>query len=72
MNHAKKKPKNLVQFAVTETVKVDESKHEDLVGQVTLTTLEEKARKKHKPNPNNKNKPRPKGPNPNQKKDKKK
>ena len=74
LNKSGKKPKNLVQFAVTETVKVDESKHEDLVGQVTLTSLEDKARKKHKPNPNNnnKNKPRPKGPNPNQNKDKKK
>jgi cell fate regulator YaaT (PSP1 superfamily) len=48
MNKAGKKPKNLADFSIVETVKVDESKHEDLVGQVTLTTLEDKERKKRR------------------------
>ncbi|MES2620656.1 MAG: regulatory iron-sulfur-containing complex subunit RicT [Bacteroidota bacterium] len=48
MNKAGKKPKNLADFTIVEVVKVDESKHEDLVGQVTLNTLEEKERKKRR------------------------
>lgn len=39
------KPK-LVEVAVVDDVKVDESKHEDLVGQVSLASLEQKARRK--------------------------
>ncbi len=50
MNKGGKKPKSLDDFAIVETVKVDESKHEDLVGQVTLQTLEEKERKKRRGN----------------------
>lgn len=64
MNKNGKKPKSLKDFAIIEEVKVDESKHEDLVGQVSLSTLEEKERKKrkggghhqhrhHKPKPGN-------------------
>ncbi|MDB5283174.1 MAG: hypothetical protein JWO06_2249 [Bacteroidota bacterium] len=52
MNKAGKKPKSLDDFALVEEVKVDESKHEDLVGQVTLATLEEKERKKRRNNSN--------------------
>jgi cell fate regulator YaaT (PSP1 superfamily) len=48
MNKAGKKPKSLDDFAILDTVKVDESKHEDLVGQVTIQTLEEKERKKRR------------------------
>jgi cell fate regulator YaaT (PSP1 superfamily) len=48
MNKGGKKPKNLEDFSIVETIKVDESKHEDLVGQVTLQTLEEKERKKRR------------------------
>lgn len=44
-NKQGKKPK-LVEVAVADDVKVDESKHEDLVGQVTLASLEQKARRK--------------------------
>ena len=57
MNKNGKKPKSLEDFAIVEEVKVDESKHEDLVGQVTIATLEEKERKKrrHKGNSNNNN-----------------
>jgi len=53
-NKQGKKPKGLVEVAVVEDVKVDESKHEDLVGQVSLATLEQKDRKKkqhHKSGP---------------------
>lgn len=48
MNKSGKKPKSLEDFAIEDTIKVDESKHEDLVGQVTLQTLEEKERKKRR------------------------
>lgn len=48
MNKNGKKPKSLKEFAIIEEVKVDESKHEDLVGQVSLSTLEEKERKKRR------------------------
>ncbi|MBL7777233.1 MAG: hypothetical protein JNK66_02925 [Chitinophagales bacterium] len=48
MNKNGKKPKSLKEFAILEEVKVDESKHEDLVGQVSLSTLEEKERKKRR------------------------
>ncbi|MFN8285405.1 MAG: regulatory iron-sulfur-containing complex subunit RicT [Chitinophagales bacterium] len=48
MNKGGKKPKNLTDFAVIEEAAIDESKHEDLVGQVTLATLEEKDRKKRR------------------------
>ena len=56
MNKSGKKPKSLEDFAIEEKIKVDESKHEDLVGQVTLQTLEQKGRKKQKSgNGNNRN-----------------
>jgi cell fate regulator YaaT (PSP1 superfamily) len=48
MNKSGKKPKSLDDFAILETVKVDESKHEDLVGQVSLNVLEEKERRKRR------------------------
>lgn len=48
MNKGNKKPKSLLDFAIVEEEKVDESQHEDLVGQVSLTTLEEKERRKRK------------------------
>ncbi len=48
MNKNNKKPKSLEDFALVEEEKVDESKHEDLVGQVTLATLEDKERKKRR------------------------
>jgi cell fate regulator YaaT (PSP1 superfamily) len=48
MNKNGKKPKSLDDFAILETVKVDESKHEDLVGQVSLNVLEEKERRKRR------------------------
>lgn len=44
-NKQGKKPK-LAEAAVVDDVKVDESKHEDLVGQVTLASLEHKNRRK--------------------------
>lgn len=50
MNKNGKKPKSLLDFAIVEAQKVDESKHEDLVGQVSLTTLEEKERRKRNKN----------------------
>jgi cell fate regulator YaaT (PSP1 superfamily) len=61
MNKQGQKPANLTNFAVTEDVKEDESKHEDLVGHVSLNSLEERSRRnrnqhqqKRKPNnPNN-------------------
>jgi cell fate regulator YaaT (PSP1 superfamily) len=56
MNKNGKKPKSLLDFAIIENEKIDESKHEDLVGQVTIATLEEKERKKRRGNRNrNKN-----------------
>ena len=45
MNKQGKKPTSLRNYNVAETVVVDESKHDDLVGQVSLATLEDKARK---------------------------
>lgn len=51
MNKGGKKPKSLQDFAIVENNTVDESQHEDLVGQVTLQTLEEKDRKKRKGSP---------------------
>lgn len=48
MNKNGKKPKSLDDFALVEEVKVDESKHEDLVGQVSLSALEDKEKKKKK------------------------
>lgn len=48
MNKSGKKPKSLEDFAIVDEIKVDESKHEDLVGQVTIATLEEKERKKRR------------------------
>lgn len=45
-NKQGRKPKGLVEVAIVEDVKVDESKHEDLVGQVSLATLEQKDRRK--------------------------
>jgi len=66
MNKGGKKPKSLLDFAIVEEQKVDESKHEDLVGQVSLTTLEEKERRKRNKNRkqhhNKKGKPRDKKP----------
>lgn len=54
MNKTGKKPKSLDDFAIEDDIAVDESKHEDLVGQVTLHTLEEKERKKRRGNRNKK------------------
>jgi sarcosine oxidase delta subunit len=48
MNKQGKKPASLNNYNVVEKVVVDESKHDDLVGQVSLATLEDKARKKNK------------------------
>lgn len=61
MNKAGQKPKSLEDFAVTDELKVDESKHEDLVGQVSLQTLEQKDRKKRHKGGNRKGKGKPKG-----------
>ncbi len=58
MNKSGKKPKSLIDFAITEAVKIDESKHEDLVGQVSLSTLEEKERRKRNQHRNHKGKGR--------------
>ncbi len=52
MNKSGNKPKTLLDFAMEEEIVVDESKHEDLVGQVSLSTLEEKERKKRRGNRN--------------------
>lgn len=60
MNKSGKKPKSLMDFAITEEVKVDESKHEDLVGQVSLSTLEEKERRKRNKHRNQKGRGRDK------------
>jgi len=65
MNKSGKKPKSLLDFAIIEDQKLDESKHEDLVGQVSLASLEEKDRKKrrsnnkHRHNKNKGNRPAP-------------
>ncbi len=45
MNKQGKKPTNLSNYNVVEEEVIDESKHDDLVGQVSLATLEEKSRK---------------------------
>lgn len=45
MNKQGKKPASLGNYNVVETVIEDESKHDDLVGQVSLATLEEKDRR---------------------------
>ena len=45
MNKSGKKPASLSNYNVVENVVVDESKHDDLVGQVSLATLMEKDRK---------------------------
>lgn len=45
MNKQGKKPASLGNYHVVEEVVVDESKHDDLVGQVSLTALDDKARK---------------------------
>jgi cell fate regulator YaaT (PSP1 superfamily) len=45
MNKQGKKPATLGNYNVVETVVIDESKHDDLVGQVSLSTLMEKDRK---------------------------
>ncbi|OJV27572.1 MAG: hypothetical protein BGO32_03065 [Bacteroidetes bacterium 37-13] len=45
MNKNNQKPQSLENYALVEEVK-DESKHDDLVGQISLATLEEKDRKK--------------------------
>jgi cell fate regulator YaaT (PSP1 superfamily) len=45
MNKQGKKPATLGNYHVVENVVVDESKHDDLVGQVSLSTLMEKDRK---------------------------
>lgn len=58
MNKAGRKPKSLLDFAIVENQAEDESKHEDLVGQVSLATLEDKERKKRKgKHQHHKNKP---------------
>jgi cell fate regulator YaaT (PSP1 superfamily) len=57
MNKSGKKPASLNNYNVIEEDIVDESKHDDLVGQVSLASLEEKARKNRNKNrsANNKN-----------------
>lgn len=45
MNKQGKKPASLGNYHVVEEEVVDESKHDDLVGQVSLTALDDKARK---------------------------
>jgi hypothetical protein len=45
MNKQGKKPASLSNYNVVENVVIDESKHDDLVGQVSLSTLMEKDRK---------------------------
>jgi cell fate regulator YaaT (PSP1 superfamily) len=49
MNKSGKKPKSLENYALVDAA-VDESKHDDLVGQVSLSTLEDKERKKRRQN----------------------
>lgn len=53
MNKSGKKPKSLENYALVEAP-VDESKHDDLVGQVSLSTLEDKERKKRRQNQHSK------------------
>jgi hypothetical protein len=57
MNKQGKKPATLGNYNVVENVIVDESKHDDLVGQVSLSTLMEKDRKNRNKgrNSNNRN-----------------
>ena len=56
MNKSGKKPASLSNYNVVEEVAVDESKHDDLVGQVSLSTLMEKDRRnKNKGRNNNRN-----------------
>ncbi len=70
MNKQGQKPANLVSFVVAEEEKIDESKHEDLVGHVSLTSLEDKSRrnrnqtKNRKPNSGSNNSTKNKGPRP--------
>ncbi|MFN8309521.1 MAG: regulatory iron-sulfur-containing complex subunit RicT [Chitinophagales bacterium] len=45
MNKQGKRPASLSNFSIVEEVKVDESKHDDLVGQVSLASLDEKSRR---------------------------
>lgn len=52
MQKSGKKPKGLGDYQIDEDVAVDESKHDDLVGQVNLSTLEEKERRKRNKNRN--------------------
>lgn len=59
MNKNGQKPKSLDDFALVEEEKVDESKHEDLVGQVSLTTLEDKERKNRRNRNKNRNRNNP-------------
>lgn len=47
MNKQGQRPESLANFAIAEEKVIDESKHEDLVGNVSLQVLESKARKKH-------------------------
>lgn len=56
MNKNNKKPQSLENYALVEEEK-DESKHDDLVGQVSLAALEEKERKKHRKQHHSKGKP---------------
>jgi cell fate regulator YaaT (PSP1 superfamily) len=48
LNKKGKKPQSLSDYSVTDDSKDDESKHDDLVGQVSLNVLEQKERKKRK------------------------
>ena len=57
MNKSGKKPSSLSNYNVVETVVVDESKHDDLVGQVSLATLMEKDRKNRNKGRGNNNRP---------------
>jgi len=53
MNKQGKKPATLGNYNVVENVVIDESKHDDLVGQVSLSTLMEKDRKNRNKGRNN-------------------
>jgi cell fate regulator YaaT (PSP1 superfamily) len=58
MNKSGKKPASLSNYNVVEEVAVDESKHDDLVGQVSLATLMEKDRRgRHSKGRSNNNRP---------------
>lgn len=60
MNKQGQKPEALGTYTVVEEKIVDESKHEDLVGHVSLTSLEEKDRKNRQGNRNrNQNRQQP-------------